>query len=182
MYSMNDEVWVEATDYEAQSGSWPNPGLLVSLNRLLKLAHDLSDCYESAVAQVKSIRCASIIALFEQHRKGQLELSSMLTDRIGSLGTRRVHSTRAAPDGSRSHCAPLRRGLVMEVLQGLTERHDLALRAALSSPCYQGVVPSWACDFAIGLVALSNDLQRAALIDVAKSWDANNCYHLSQEC
>jgi starvation-inducible DNA-binding protein len=149
------------TDSTAKKGeSWKTVEVLEVL-----LAHSihLRNLYRNARWQTAAIQFRRLRQLFDAHNKQQIDLIDVLIDRIRALnGTGRPFA-RDFLDRTqftqRLRGRPSTRHLLVELL----DAHESALSAALPTGPHYSQVSSWARDFAVGQVVLTNDQQILAV-------------------
>lgn len=130
------------------------------LDELLAHSVRLRDLYKRARWQAADIQFRQVRLMFEAHYKEQLRLVDVLVDRIRMLGgAGRVLASVFLQDTQFS--CPLRdRPFTIEILRKLFDAHELVLNVARSGAQRDGEDnPCSIRDFAVGQVALTNDLQ-----------------------
>jgi DNA-binding ferritin-like protein len=129
------------------------------------LAHSihLCDLYGNARWQTTAIQFRQLRQLFDGHYKQQIHLIDVLIDRIRALnGTGRPFASNFL---NRNRLSQLLRGRpsTRYLLVELLDAHESVLSAALPTGTHNGQVSSWARDFAVGQVVLTNEQQILAV-------------------
>jgi starvation-inducible DNA-binding protein len=135
--------------------------VIVLLDELLTHTLALRELYKSARCQTADIHSRHLRPLFDAHYKEQLVLVDALIDRIRALGGASRVLAGAFLQGTppsyalRGHVAPNR------LLCDLLDAHEIVMSAAHMAGTNNLQADSSAVhDFAVGRVALTNDLQR----------------------
>jgi hypothetical protein len=154
-----------------QNGDQNGPALVVALKALLRATRVIEGHYQKAIWRTRAICCAPLKGLFEQHHAEQRDLEHVLEDRLLTLGGSACAISSGFIYETQFRAALVRRALPLGLLEGLRDNHEWILRAAAPSHRLIAGVTSWAKDLAVGRVVLSNDLQRAALLDELRCRD-----------
>jgi starvation-inducible DNA-binding protein len=129
------------------------------LDELLAHTIPLRDLYRSARCQTAGIDSHHLRPLFDAHYKEQLRLVDVLVDTIRtSGGANRVLAGTFLRDPQYSY-APRGRLTPNGLLCDLLDAHESVLSAAYTGTNALQIDPPAVSDFAIGQVALTNDLQ-----------------------
>jgi DNA-binding ferritin-like protein len=126
------------------------------------LAHSirLRDLYKKACWQIADIQFHHLRVLFDAHCKEQSRLIDVLIDRIRMLGGADGVFAGAFLQGTRFSCALRGRTPAIRLLQDLLDAHELVLSAVHSSARGDSQNDGASTrDFAVGQVALANELQ-----------------------
>jgi starvation-inducible DNA-binding protein len=147
----------KGTDTTAKKGeSWKTVEVLEVL-----LAHSirLRDLYRNARWQTAAIQFRRLRQLFDAHHKQQIRLIDVLIDRVRALNGTGGPFARDFLD--RTQFSQILRGRpsTRHLLVELLDAHESVLIAALPTGTYYSQVSSWARDFAVGQVVLTNDQQ-----------------------
>jgi starvation-inducible DNA-binding protein len=157
-----------------------SPGTVEVLEELLAHSITLRDMYRDARWQTAEIQFRWLRQLFDSHYKEQIQLVDVLIDRIRALnGAGRVF---AGDFLHRTRFSQLLRGrvAVAHLLTELIDAHDSVLNAALPPGANAGQPTcSWARDFAVGQVVLTNNQQilavREHLMHRKRMFPSNPC-------
>ena len=135
-----------------------------ALEELLAHSIHLRDMYKNARWQTADLQFRLLRQLFEGHYKGQIQLVDVLVDRIRALnGAGKVF---AGDFLHRTQFSQLLRGRasVTLLLTELLDAHESVLNAALPTGANEEQLNgSWARDFAVGQVVLTNNEQSLAV-------------------
>ena len=135
-----------------------------ALEELLAHSIHLRDMYKNARWQTAHLQFRLLRQLFEGHYKGQIQLVDVLVDRIRALyGAGRVF---AGDFLHRTQFSQLLRGResVTLLLTELLDAHESVLNVALPTGAKEEQLNgSWARDFAVGQVVLTNNEQSLAV-------------------
>jgi starvation-inducible DNA-binding protein len=147
----------KGTDTTAKKGeSWKTLEVLEVL-----LAHSirLRDLYRNARWQTAAIQFLRLRQLFDAHHKQQIHLIDVLIDRVRALNGTGGPFARDFLD--RTQFSQILRGRpsTRHLLVELLDAHESVLIAALPTGTHYSQVSSWARDFAVGQVVLTNDQQ-----------------------
>jgi starvation-inducible DNA-binding protein len=151
----------KSTDSTSKKGeSWKTVEVLEVL-----LAHSihLRDLYRNARWQTAAIQFRRLRQLFDAHYKQQIHLIDVLIDRIRALNGTASPFARDLLD--RPQFTQILRGRpsTRHLLVELLDAHEFVLSAALPTGAHYSQVSSWARDFAVGQVVLTNDQQILAV-------------------
>jgi starvation-inducible DNA-binding protein len=133
------------------------------LEELLAQSIHLRDLYENARCQTANMQYRHLRQVFDDHYREQIHLVDVLIDRIRALdGAERVFAHDFLHHDQLSQI--LRRASISGLLSELIDAHDLVLSTAQPAATNDGQADhSWARDFAVGQVVLTNDLQILAI-------------------
>jgi DNA-binding ferritin-like protein len=141
------------------------------LEELLALSIELRDLYKYGRLHAAHIRFHQ---LFHTHYKEQLRVVDILIDRIRMLGgTGRIFASDFL-QGAQSSSVHRGRWSLPGLMRDLLDRHELVLSAARPSGRDDR---SWAHEFAVGQVVLTNDLQAWSVSDQYANPDARHRFH-----
>jgi starvation-inducible DNA-binding protein len=134
------------------------------LEELLAQSIHLRDLYKHARWQTANIEYRYVRQVLDDHYREQIHLVDVLIDRIRALdGADRVFANDFL------HRDPLSqilrgRASITGLLSELVDAHDLVLSTAQPAATHDGQADhSWAREFAVGQVVLTNDLQMLAI-------------------
>jgi hypothetical protein len=144
---------------------------VTALEELLAHSIQLRDLYKYGRLHSANIRFHH---LFHNHYKEQLRVVDVLIDRIRLLGgSGRVFASDFL-QGGRSTCVNRGRWSPAGLMRELLERHELVL--SLARPVGRDD-RSWAYDFAVGQVVLTNDLQAWSINEQYATQDTRRSFH-----
>ena len=143
------------------------------LDELLAHSIRLRDLYKEARWLTADIQSRQLRLMFEAHYKEQLRLVDVLVDRIRMLGgAGRVFAGVFLQDTGSSY-AWRGRLSTTRILRDLLDAHEFALDAArLGGQRDVEDNPGSMCDFAVGQVVLTNDLQSWSIGELLMRRDA----------
>jgi DNA-binding ferritin-like protein len=144
---------------------------VTALEELLAHSIQLRDLYKYGRLHAANIRFHH---LFHSHYKEQLRVVDVLIDRIRMVGgTGRVFASDFL-QGGQSTCVHRGRWSPAGLMRDLLERHELVL--SLARPVGRDD-RSWAHDFAVGQVVLTNDLQAWSINEQYATQDIRGRFH-----
>jgi starvation-inducible DNA-binding protein len=161
----------------ARSADCERLDTITILDELLVHSLRLRNLYRYGRWQTADLRARRLHHLFDGHYKEQLRLVDVLIDRIRMVGgTGRVLGADFLQDTQFSYALRGRQPLT-RLLRELRNTHELVLSVARPE---RQINRSWARDFAVGQVVLSNDLQNWSVSEQCATFDTRQTFRQTQ--